>query len=72
MSNPFKPKVPTVPTPAAPAVAAPSEKPKELSRQESSSRTEAKSKRKGRSALRIDLQGGSAGSEGTGINIPQK
>jgi hypothetical protein len=64
----FKPKVPSTPAAAAPA---PEEKPKELKRQESASRTEAKTKRKGRSALRIDLQGGTAGADGTGINVPR-
>ena len=68
MTGMFKPKVPDAPAAAAPT---PVNKVKELKRTESSSRTQAKTKRKGRSALRIDLKGGSAGADGTGINIPR-
>ena len=68
MSNMFKPKVPDAPAVAAPA---PTKDPKELKRGESADRTAAKTKRKGRSALRIDLKGGTAGADGTGINVPR-
>ena len=63
----FKPKVPDTPAVAA---TAPALKINKLRTQESAARNQTTSKRKGRSALRIDLQSGNAGAGGTGVNVP--
>jgi hypothetical protein len=67
MSNMFKPKVPDTPAVAAPT---PNMKINKLRTEGSTTRAQSTSKRKGRSALRIDLQSGSAGAGGTGVNVP--
>lgn len=71
MTNIFKPKIPKQETPAPPP-APPTDEPKKLEQAESAARTAHKNRRKGRSALRIDLQAGTAGAGGTGINVPHK
>lgn len=69
MSNVFKPKVPE---PAAAPAPAPEKAAKRLETgAESSGRTQAKQKRKGRAGLKIDLQAGTSGADGTGINVPK-
>lgn len=64
----FKPKVPTTASAAAPAPELVAKRLKTEDRQ--TDRTAAKARRKGRNRLRIDLQAGNAGSDGTGINVP--
>lgn len=71
----FKPKVPKTPTPAA-APPPPEESPTAPVLNEGDARSAAESRlssarRKGRNALRIDLQVGGAGAGGTGLNIPR-
>ncbi len=68
MSNAFKPKVVE---PAAAPAPTPELTPKRLRIPDApTSRTQASSKRRGRSSLKIDLHAGSAGADGTGVNIP--
>lgn len=69
MTNMFKPKVPG-PT-AAPAPAPMEDPIKRLQIEGGTERSRTQMKSKGRKGLRIDLQGGSAGADGTGINIPR-
>lgn len=68
MSGLFKPKIPK---PAAAPAPAPQEQPKRLEIAETSGRTAVRNKKRGRSGLRIDLQAGTAGADGTGINVPR-
>ncbi len=68
MSSFFKP---TIPKPAAAAAPVPEGTAKRLETADrTTSRSVANSKRRGRDALRIDLQAGGAGADGTGVNVP--
>lgn len=68
MSNFLKPKIQTA---SAAPVPAPAQKAKTLAIEPTTNRTAASQKRKGRSGLRIDLQAGNAGADGTGVNVPR-
>lgn len=80
------PKVsePSTPAPSTPAPSAPPPPPaqpaasaadiatsKEVRDENIGEGTNMKAKKRGRNALRIDLQAGGAGSGGTGLNIPR-
>ncbi len=70
MTGFLKPSIPSASAAAAPAT--PAAKPKRLSLDTNNSkRSQATQKRKGRNALKIDLQAGTAGADGTGLNIPR-